>query len=165
MDKIISGLGIIFLVIIVAVVAIAALGFDVGIGGGYEVTVNGNINRDSELLGGAWTCTYYDCDVKDDPGLFQLNPAWFWDTWSILVEVEITDGFNDYDSSEELGTINKVSGGNKDFHVSLRHVEPGIYSGYITVYELEKSLFGYGWETGRKEVAHNDFTVDVGIEG
>ena len=160
-DKKVIGISLIIVIVLIGVVAIAGLGFDIGIGGGYKVTVTGSVSHDSNLAGGAWHCSCDGATYMDDPGLFSINPLGLIDTEAIVVEATIEYGDKIYESSQELPSIGTVLGGTESYNIDIRHVKPGLYLGTVNVYEVEKALFGLGWETDRSLKCSKTFEINV----
>ena len=89
--------------------------------------------------------------------VFSKVPLWFWETETIDVVVELDAGIDHYEAHDDIGKINKLTGGTKQFTVTNRHVQPNNYAGTITVYEVEKHIFG--WEIDRHQVAVETFAL------
>ena len=156
--KAIIAIVLLLLVVAVAIIMIAGLGIDVGIGGGYKVTVSGTVHHGA-LGGDMWFD--YRTDVAPDPGIFSISPAWVVNTKCLDVVVEIGYLGQNYKGHHSIGGLNWVLGDSKPFSVELRHVKPGGYGGIISVYEVDKSLFGLGWETSRSIRLQESFIVEV----
>ena len=157
MEKRTVGLIAILAIVIFAVIAIAGLGIDIGIGGGYKVVVSGEVSKDA--LYGGYKCTV-NTDYLPDPGVLSMKPAWFWDSKDVVVAVELI-GEKTYKSEVSIGSINLILGGSKSYNVEVRHVPVGDYVGIVTVYEIDKSIFGLGWETSRSVMTTKSFSLKI----
>lgn len=125
-------------------------------GGGYRVDVNGHIWY-HPIEEDDWDITYSGSDVSIDQSIFTINPMWFWETEEVYVEVELW-GSETYTAGSNLGKF-WVTGDDRAFSVTLRHVEPGSYIGYIRCFEIKGGFFGIGADKDLKEEI--SFELDI----
>jgi hypothetical protein len=148
---------IIVLIIVLAVGIIVVSGASIW-GGGYRVDVYGTVYF-HPLDEDDWSSTLDDVIIEIDQTVFTFSDGlWFWETDTVEVEVELW-GDNKYTASADIGTM-FITGDQKSFTVTLRHVEEGLYTGYIRVYELQGGFFGIGAERVLQD--ENSFDLDVG---
>lgn len=144
------------LLIIVGLVIVVFAGAGIW-GGGYRVDVHGKVYF-HPLDADDWSSSYSSSTITIDQSIFTFSDGlWFWETSDVTVEIELW-GNNKYTASTSLGTF-LITGAEKSFTVTLRHVEEGFYTGYIRVYESEGGFLGFGAKKVLKD--QNSFDLEV----
>jgi len=144
------------LLVVIALVIIVVAGAGIW-GGGYRVDVHGTVSF-HPLEADDWSSSFSYATVDIDQSIFSFSDSlWFWETESVSVEIELW-GVNKYTGSTDLGTFS-ITGEDKSFTVTLRHVEEGFYTGYIRVYESEGGFFGFGAKKVLKDQSSFDLEV------
>jgi hypothetical protein len=147
--------------IIVAIVAIFVCllaimlylgGFSLG--GGYEVTVSGNVGLN--LIGG-WSLDYEPYDYDVDTGFFGLFFG-ILETDDIEVELELS-GNGVYRGKTAIGKMGELSD-SKSFTVTVHNVPAGVYDAHLIVWEVDSKLFGL-LEGDRSEKISASFEVVI----
>ena len=136
--KIIVIFSLVILLLLVSLVLLLPLGT------GYKVTVSGVTSYSGTWPYYTWSVTFSNAVNEEDKYLLQASPLFQypWLSKPLIVEVYLED----YRIEKKIGQVDVWQGGTEPWSVTLRHVEPGFYTGTINVYEVVGSFLGFGGE-------------------
>lgn len=145
----------IIMLCLIALIVIMVIIVILPIGTGTMVTVDGHIQND---WGGANYEIHYDSHQQDvDYNLLGMNPLWFWESESMIVEVEIGDKI----ARESIGKVGRLLPGTHPFEgITIRHVPPGEYTAVMRLFQMEGGIFGFGGD----EVQEHYTTFSITVE-